>query len=162
VSVIVDDTETGARAKLAEYQSYFSAEGALVHYSASTGVDFSMQDLDAVIEHHDTDSNRSLLSMFAAAERAWTLREALAPTTGLGRSRTFVGTPSTVADGIEEWLSASNTGGINLIQLVNPDSYRDFADLVVPELDRRGRRGSAVRRRRRDHAGRHGVPDQGG
>ncbi|MET4431632.1 FMN-dependent oxidoreductase (nitrilotriacetate monooxygenase family) [Mycolicibacterium sp. 624] len=139
VSVVVDDTEGGARAKLADYQSYFSVEGALAHYSASTGIDFSAEDLDAVIGHHDTDSNRSLLSMFAAADRAWTLREALAPKTGLGRSRTFVGTPTAVADDLEDWLAASNTQGINLIQVVNPDSFTDFADLVVPELDRRGR-----------------------
>ncbi|WP_036435572.1 NtaA/DmoA family FMN-dependent monooxygenase [Mycobacterium sp. URHB0044] len=158
-AVVVDDTERGAVAKLADYQSYFSVEGALSHYSASTGVDFSAEDLDSVIGHHDTESNRSLLSMFAAADKAWTLRDALAPATGLGRSRTFVGTPSAVADDIEAWLVATDTQGINLIGVVNPDSYRDFADLVVPELDRRGRvrsrpTGAATLRNRlhgRDH-----------
>jgi long-chain alkane monooxygenase len=36
-------------------------------------------------------------------------------------------------------LADSGTHGINLIHIVNPDSYRDFAELVVPELRRRGR-----------------------
>jgi len=139
VAVVTDDTERGAAAKLADYQSYFDVEGALAHYSASTGVDFSQHDLDGVIAHHDTDSNRSLLSMFAAADRDWTLRDALAPATGFGRSHTIVGTPGAVADELEAWLAATDTQGINLIGVVNPDSYRDFADLVVPELDRRGR-----------------------
>ncbi|MGU3499696.1 LLM class flavin-dependent oxidoreductase [Mycobacterium sp. C31M] len=139
VSVVVDDTETGARAKLADFQTYFSVEGALAHYSASTGVDFSGQDLDTPIGQHDTDSNRSLLSMFADADRDWTLRQALAPAHQFGRSHTLVGTPSTVADQLERWLADSGTDGINLIHIVNPDSYRDFAELVVPELDRRGR-----------------------
>jgi long-chain alkane monooxygenase len=161
VAVVVDDTERGAAAKLAAYQSYFSVEGALAHYSASTGVDFSTEDLDSVIGHHDTDSNRSLLSMFAAADKAWTLRDALAPANGLGRSHTFVGTASVVSDELEAWLVATDTQGINLIGVVNPDSYRDFTDLVVPELDRRGRvrtrpSGPATLRRRlkgRDRVG---------
>ncbi|WP_264002075.1 LLM class flavin-dependent oxidoreductase [Mycolicibacterium bacteremicum] len=139
LSVVVDDTEPGARAKLADYQSYFSVEGALAHYSASTGVDFSGQDLDTPIGHHHTDSNRSLLNMFAGADRQWTLRQALAPAHQFGRSHTLVGTPAAVADQLERWLADSGTDGINLIHIVNPDSYRDFAELVVPELDRRGR-----------------------
>lgn len=139
LSVVVDDTEAGARAKLADYQSYFSVEGALAHYSASTGVDFAGQDLDSPIGHHHTDSNRSLLSMFAGADRDWTLRQALAPDTGFGRSHTLVGTPEAVADELETWLTDTGTDGINLIHIVNPDSYRDFAELVVPVLDRRGR-----------------------
>lgn len=139
LSVVVDNTAAGARGKLADYQRYFDVEGALAHYSASTGVDFAGQDLDSVIGRHDTDSNRSLLSMFADADRRWTLREALAPSSGFGRSRTLVGTPVSVADELEQWLADTGTQGINLLHIVNPDSYRDFAELVVPELDRRGR-----------------------
>lgn len=139
LSVVVDDTAAGAAAKLADYQRYFDVEGALAHYSASTGVDFSGQDLDTVIGHHDTDSNRSLLSMFADADKAWTLRHALAPDTGFGRSHTLVGDAPSVSDQLEQWLRDTGTQGINLIHIVNPESYRDFAELVVPELDRRGR-----------------------
>lgn len=139
LSVVVDDSTAGANAKLADYQQYFDVEGALAHYSASTGVDFSGQDLDSVIGKHETDSNRSLLAMFADGGRQWTLRQALAPSTGFGRSRTLVGTPAAVSDQLEQWLADTATQGINLIHIVNPDSYRDFADLVVPELDRRGR-----------------------
>ncbi|WP_395310951.1 LLM class flavin-dependent oxidoreductase [Mycobacterium sp. AMU20-3851] len=139
LSVVVDDTEAGARAKLADYQSYFSIEGALAHYSASTGIDFAGQDLDAPIRAQHTDSNRSLLSMFASADRDWTLRQALAPATGFGRSRTLVGTPAAVADELERWLADTGTDGINLIHILIPDSFRDFAELVVPELDLRGR-----------------------
>nr|WP_202800408.1 LLM class flavin-dependent oxidoreductase [Mycolicibacterium phlei] len=139
LSVVVDDTEAGARAKLAEYQSYFSVEGALAHYSASTGVDFSDRDLDSVIDYRDTDSNRSLLSMFADGGRPWTLRDALAPRDGFGRTQNFVGTPAGVADQLERWLAESDTDGINLIHIVTPDSWREFAELVVPELRRRGR-----------------------
>lgn len=139
LSVVVDDTEAGARAKLAEYQSYFSVEGALAHYSASTGVDFSDRDLDSVIDYRDTDSNRSLLSMFTDGSQPWTLREALAPSHGFGRTQCLVGSPAGVADQLERWLAESDTDGINLIHIVTPDSWREFAELVVPELRRRGR-----------------------
>jgi hypothetical protein len=44
-----------------------------------------------------------------------------------------------VADQLERWLAESDTDGINLIHIVTPDSWREFAELVVPELRRRGR-----------------------
>ncbi len=74
-----------------------------------------------------------------AGGRQWTLREALAPAQGFGRSKTIVGGPVTVADGIERWLEATDTDGINLIHVLSPGSFADFVHYAVPELDRRGR-----------------------
>ena len=50
-----------------------------------------------------------------------------------------VGTPSVVADEIERWLDDDGVDGINLRQYHSFDTARDFAELVVPELRRRGR-----------------------
>ncbi|WP_235210626.1 LLM class flavin-dependent oxidoreductase [Caballeronia sordidicola] len=141
VAVIVDESDRAAQDKLLEYRSFFNVEGAIAHYSASTGIDFSSQPLDGPLKYQDTDSNRSLLRMFddPAGGRQWTLREALAPAEGFGRSKTIVGGPVTVADGIERWLEATDTDGINLIHILSPGSFADFVRYAVPELDRRGR-----------------------
>lgn len=141
VSVVTDETDAGAQAKFADYRRYYDAIGALVHYSASTGVDFSGQDIDAPIRYSDTDSNRSLLRMFddPASGQEWTLRQALAPEGGLGRSRVIVGGPVKVTDELERWLGQTGADGINLIHVVSPGSYVDFIRHVVPELERRGR-----------------------
>ena len=60
---------------------------------------------------------------------------------GGGRRERFhvVGTPTVVADEIERWLDEDGIDGINLRQYHSFDTARDFAELVVPELRRRGR-----------------------
>jgi hypothetical protein len=50
-----------------------------------------------------------------------------------------VGTAKTVADEIEKWLDEDGLDGINLRQYHSFDTARDFAELVVPELRKRGR-----------------------
>ncbi|WP_334175154.1 NtaA/DmoA family FMN-dependent monooxygenase [Pseudoxanthobacter sp.] len=142
VAVVVAPTRAEAESRFADYRRFYDATGALVHYSASTGVDFSDADQDAPIRYLETNSNRSLLRMFDDPDggRSWTLRQALAPEGGFGRTRTFVGDPIAVADGLEDWLEATGTDGINLIHVVSPGSFVDFSRLVVPELIRRGRR----------------------
>ncbi|MCP2032193.1 FMN-dependent oxidoreductase (nitrilotriacetate monooxygenase family) [Okibacterium sp. HSC-33S16] len=50
-----------------------------------------------------------------------------------------VGTPAVVADEIEKWLDEDGIDGINLRQYHSYDTARDFIELVVPELRKRGR-----------------------
>ena len=58
----------------------------------------------------------------------------------LDDDRFFVaGTPEVVADAIERWLDEDGIDGINLRQYLSFETARDFIDLVVPELRRRGR-----------------------
>lgn len=141
VSVITAETDALAQAKQQDYGRYYDVHGAVVHYSATTGVDFAQQDIDTPIRYRETDSNRSVLRMFddPTSGRSWTLREALVSKSGVGRSKSFVGGPETVADGIERWLEATDTDGINLIHVISPGSFVDFATHVVPELRKRGR-----------------------
>ena len=129
------------------------------------------QDLDAPLQHQQTNSNRSLLAHFTqdrTRETPWTLREALVPPTGFGRHKTIVGGPARVADQLQDWLRDSGTDGINLSAIVNPGSFTDFGEFVVPELRRRGLladtptqpqtlreriQGAGQRRLRDDHTG---------
>jgi long-chain alkane monooxygenase len=37
-----------------------------------------------------------------------------------------------------EWVAATDVDGFNLAYAVTPESFEDFVDLVVPELQRRG------------------------
>ena len=39
---------------------------------------------------------------------------------------------------MESWLHEGEIDGFNLSRIVTPESYVDFADLVVPELQTRG------------------------
>ena len=49
------------------------------------------------------------------------------------------GDPVEVADQIEAWVDDTGSDGLNLNHVVTPATYVDFAELVVPELQRRGR-----------------------
>lgn len=52
--------------------------------------------------------------------------------------RTIVGTPETVADHMQEWFEAGAADGFNVVFEYLPGTLDDFAELVIPELRRRG------------------------
>ncbi len=43
-----------------------------------------------------------------------------------------------MADELESWIAETGLDGFNLTRIVTPESYVDFIDLVIPELQRRG------------------------
>ena len=50
----------------------------------------------------------------------------------------IVGSAQTVADELQAWVEETDVDGFNLAYAVTPESFEDFVDLVVPELQRRG------------------------
>src|SRR5207253_6833770 len=50
-----------------------------------------------------------------------------------------VGTPEKVADEIEAWFEQTDLDGLNVAFAVSPGDFEDIADMLVPELTRRGR-----------------------
>ncbi len=49
-----------------------------------------------------------------------------------------IGTPSQVADEMEHWFKGGAADGFNVMPAWLPGSLKDFVDLVIPELQRRG------------------------
>jgi len=141
MTVITGETPESARAKLQEYRSYVSEEGALVLMSGWTGVDFSKYDLDEPIRYSRQDAQTSALEAFTIADpdRVWTVREIARHAAIGGRGPVVVGAPAEVADELESWMDATDVDGFNLAYAVTPETFADFVDLVVPELQRRGR-----------------------
>ena len=52
--------------------------------------------------------------------------------------RTIWGTPTDIADQLEDWFQNGAADGFNLKPATVPDSLAEFIDTVVPELQRRG------------------------
>jgi len=139
--IITAPTEAEARAKHEDYKRHIDIEAALALLSGWTGVDFSQFPPDATIEYIDSDAGRSALASFSAADpnRKWTVREA-AEFIGLGgRGPVLVGDPRQVADQLEMWQDETGIDGFNLAYAIAHESMRDVVDLIVPELQRRGR-----------------------
>lgn len=140
-TVIVADTDAAAQAKYEEYMSYASLEGALARYSALLHIDLSTLDPDVPLQYVETEGIRGLLENFTRLDpdRTWTPR-ALAEFVGVGGGGpVLVGSPQTVADELERWMDEADLDGFNVADPVPPVSLRDFVDLVVPELQARGR-----------------------
>jgi alkanesulfonate monooxygenase len=79
------------------------------------------------------------MQVFAGGSTKRTLRE-LAERGGIGSgSALIVGSPSQVADELEAWVDETGIDGFNLASAVMPKTFTDFVELVVPELQRRGR-----------------------
>jgi long-chain alkane monooxygenase len=50
-----------------------------------------------------------------------------------------VGSPDEVAEELIAWVEESDVDGFNLGYAVMPETFADFVDPVVPELQKRGR-----------------------
>jgi len=136
LNVIVGETEAAAWARHAEYLSYASAEAGVAHFSASTGIDFSEYTLDEPIQYVKNNAIQSATRVLQNND--WTRRRLLEQHALGGRYITLVGSAEQVADELESWIAETGLDGFNLTRLVTPQSYVDFIDLVIPELQRRG------------------------
>ena len=139
-TVITGRSEAEARAKHAEYRRYADPEAALALFSGWTGVDFSKFRPDDELRYIETEAMRSALESFTSADpdRVWTVRELAEHVAIGGRGPLFVGSPEQIADTLTAWVEATDIDGFNLAYAVTPESFEDFVDLVVPELQRRG------------------------
>ncbi|WP_053181015.1 LLM class flavin-dependent oxidoreductase [Pseudomonas thivervalensis] len=136
LNVIVGETEAAAWAKHAEYLGYASAEAGVAHFSASTGIDFSQYELDEPIQYVKSNAIQSATKTLQNND--WTRRKLLEQHALGGRYITVVGSPEQVADELESWIAETGLDGFNLTRIVTPQSYVDFIDRVIPELQRRG------------------------
>jgi len=136
LNVIVGKTETEARAKHAEYREFASAEAGVAHFSASTGIDFSQYALDEPIQYVKSNAIQSATKNLKNND--WTRQKLLDQHALGGRYITLIGSPEQVADELESWIAETGLDGFNLTRIVTPESYVDFIDLVIPELQRRG------------------------
>lgn len=140
-TVIVAKTHAAAEEKYTEYLRYVDTEAALAMFSAWTGVDFSTFDLDEPVPLVLKDTSmRSAIEAFTTASRSrvWTLRDLMRHNAIGGMGPLFVGSPVEVADALQAWISATDVDGFNLSYAHMPNDFRDFIELVVPELQRRG------------------------
>src|ERR1700752_4112346 len=140
-TVILGRSEAEAKAKYEDYRRHISAEGALALMAGWTGVDFSTYALDQEVRHVTNDAGRSAMDNITRADpdRVWTVRE-VAEHVGIGGiGPVILGTPEKVADEIEAWFEATDVDGLNMPFAVSPGDFEDIADMLVPELTRRGR-----------------------
>ncbi|TDV26812.1 FMN-dependent oxidoreductase (nitrilotriacetate monooxygenase family) [Paraburkholderia caballeronis] len=138
VTVIVDETDAKAHAKFEEYQRYVSYDGSLVFMSGWTGIDFGQYAPTDLVRRVETNAIVSAVEHLAGGDRSWTIEE-LATWGGIGgMGPVFVGSASTVADILQQWVEATGVDGFNLAYAIAHETFEDVVHYLVPELQRRG------------------------
>ncbi|MCX7364538.1 MAG: LLM class flavin-dependent oxidoreductase [Alphaproteobacteria bacterium] len=144
LSVFVGRTEAEADALFGELQRLISPTLAVNYLSKLVGFDVTGADLEGPMPQSPGESvggtaiGRSVLDM--ATREGLSVRrtyERVLPSMG---GNTVKGDPVQVADMMEDWYASKACDGFMLSMPVQPRSLRDFVELVVPELRRRGLR----------------------
>ncbi|WP_353253561.1 LLM class flavin-dependent oxidoreductase [Salinisphaera sp. PC39] len=141
VAVIVAPTDEEARLKERTCRRYASPEGVLALFSGWAGIDMSELASGKNLEEYESNAIQGVLSFFSkiAPDREWTVDE-IGEFMAIGSLMPkIVGSPATVADELERWMAEADVDGFNVHAVTQPAGFEDFVDLVVPELQRRGR-----------------------
>ncbi|HLW71453.1 MAG TPA: NtaA/DmoA family FMN-dependent monooxygenase [Candidatus Binataceae bacterium] len=141
VAVIVAESAAEARRKEDRLRSYASPDGGFALFGGWTGIDLAQYRDDELLEGLDSEGIKAAARWFSADKlgRRVTLADAREKMKLASLIRLIVGDPSAVADELEQWADNADVDGINLVPIEQPGSFTDFADLVIPELRRRGR-----------------------
>lgn len=143
VSPFVGRTEEEAREKFEQLQDLIDPAVGLGLLSAFLGgIDLSRYPIDGPFPAdlpvgEGWKSRHELFNKLAQRENL-SLRE-LYKRVATGRGHwTLVGTPESIADQLEHWFTTGAADGFNILAPTLPHGLRDFAELVIPELQRRG------------------------
>jgi FMN-dependent oxidoreductase (nitrilotriacetate monooxygenase family) len=163
VMPIIGATETEAREKLSKLQSWLTPTNALILVTNRIGYDVSGHDLDGPVPAPPKTENGSSTFHSVLYERAkrenMTLRDLYNLTAAARGHWVICGTPTRIADILEEWFVEGAADGYNILPAYFPGGFSDFVDLVVPELQRRGLfRTEYTTTTLRDHFGLDPVP----
>ena len=141
VAVVVASTDEEARLKEQTLRSFASPEGVLALFCGWIGIDLSSLPPGQRLGDTPSKAIQGLQGFFAKIDpdREWTL-EALSEFMAIGSIMPkLVGSPRTVADALEQWMDDADLDGFNIHAVTQPSGFTDFVDLVVPELQARGR-----------------------
>lgn len=129
-TMIVAETDEAAQRTFEDYQNYASYDGALVFMSGWSGIDFGQYAPTDLVKKVETNAIVSMVETFTADEKPWSIAE-LARWGGIGGiGPVFVGSPTTVADILQEWVEETGVDGFNLAYAVTPETFEDTVNLL--------------------------------
>ncbi len=138
--VVVGETDAEAKAKRAHLDSLVHYESSIHSLNGMLGHDVSGFDPDGPLpDIPETNASRSARERLVklARDEDLTIRQLAQRVSGYG-GLAFVGTPKTIADGMQQWLEGEGSDGFNIMFPYLPGGLNDFVDKVVPELQGRG------------------------
>ncbi len=143
ISPYVGKTDAEAQEKFEQLQSLIDPEVGLGLLSGFIGgsVDFSKYPLDGPLpELPATEGWQSRQELFVklAKRDNLSIRQLYQRIAAARGHATVIGTPQSIADQLEHWFSTEAADGFNILAPTLPYGLEDFAQLVIPELQKRG------------------------
>jgi FMN-dependent oxidoreductase (nitrilotriacetate monooxygenase family) len=139
---VIGRTQEEAREKFDELQNLIHPTvGLSLLSNMSGGVDLSQYPVDGPLpelpETNGGKSRQRLLFDLARRENL-TIRDLYLRIAGARGHQQVVGTPQSIADQLQQWFEEEGADGFNIMSPWLPGGLSEFAQLVVPELQRRG------------------------
>jgi FMN-dependent oxidoreductase (nitrilotriacetate monooxygenase family) len=140
VMPIVGCTRQEAEDKYEQLQALIHPDAGLKALSRTLGVDLSGVDVDGPLPAIDVSKlpSRGSGIVETAQREHMTVREVYEKLVVSKGHRQLIGTATDVADDLQEWFEQEGADGFNVMPAQMPDGLNDFAELVIPELQRRG------------------------
>ncbi|WP_367190626.1 LLM class flavin-dependent oxidoreductase [Burkholderia sp. Ed8] len=138
--VVVADSMDEALERRATLDSLVHYDSGIGSLNSMLGFDVSGHDPDGPLpEIPETEAGRSQRERMVnlAREKGLTIR-ALAQAAGSYSGFAFVGTATSIADEMQEWLETEASDGFNVMFPWIPGGLDEVVDKLVPELQRRG------------------------
>ena len=141
VQPIVAETRRAAEEKHDFIRALLPSEGSLAMLSGQLSVDFSVYDPETPLDSVDVPGIQGVKDALvrSGAGHEVTVRQAAEIYSMRFAMPAVVGSPQDVADQLEVFLDEGEADGFMLLATYTPGCFEEFVDLVVPELQRRGR-----------------------
>jgi N-acetyl-S-(2-succino)cysteine monooxygenase len=142
ITPVIGRTEAEAREKYQALQALLPDEVALAALARFTrGIDIFSYPLHGPMpdlpEANSAKSRQALIMAMARKDNLSLIETARRVSAAQGH-RVLVGTPDYIASELETWLREEAADGFNVICNYYPGPFQEFAELVIPELQRRG------------------------
>jgi FMN-dependent oxidoreductase (nitrilotriacetate monooxygenase family) len=141
VDVVLGETESLAQEQADSINAFASPTLGLAEISNAFGIDLSGYPLDKPLEDMELEQGcRGILDVMLQGTKArgLTLRDAGRAWAINQMTPQLIGTPTMVADRLQDLFEAECCDGFMICPSVSPGGYIRFVEQVVPELQRRG------------------------
>ncbi len=140
VMPIIGRTRQEAQDRYEQLQALIHPEAGLNALSRTLGVDMSGADIDGPLPEVDASKLQSRATGIIETARMhqMTVREVYEKLVVSKGHRQLIGTAAEVADDLQEWFEQGGADGFNVMPAQMPDGLNEFAEFVIPELQRRG------------------------
>lgn len=136
MSFIIGSTEEEAARKARDIAEDVSLDGYLAHLSRDLGIDLGVLDPERPVKELEIEGVQGVVRAFEDSNPG-----VIPKVRDLGqvyaKAGNIIGTPESIADALEVWQEAG-IDGVNVSYHRLPASFLEFAEHVVPELQKRG------------------------